>query len=108
MEIKETSYLNVLADFSFPEDQIVINPNDGFDLGMMMTESHVAIVYNESPATIDGSTSLRIRGRVIQKNECRLGTVELSLKAMEKMGNPRKIRLHVMTEEKPPLLMVAP
>jgi len=43
MEIRETGFLKVLADYSFPEKQIVINPNDGFDLGLLMTESTVLL-----------------------------------------------------------------
>lgn len=107
MNIKETGYLNVLADFSFPENRIVINPNDGFDLGLMMTEAPVAVMYNENPATFEGSSSPRIPCTVIQKNECRTGTVELSLSVTGKMGAPRTVRLHLLTEQTPPLLLVS-
>jgi hypothetical protein len=41
MEIKETPFLKVLADLSFQDKEMVINPNDGFDLGLMMTEATV-------------------------------------------------------------------
>ena len=42
--MKNTSELSVLGDFSMPEDTLVIHPNDGFDLGLMMT-SHPVYIY---------------------------------------------------------------
>ncbi len=107
MEIKETGYLKVMGDYSFPEKRIVINPNDGFDLGLMMTEATVLFYYGESPATIERSTASPLYGVVEQKNECKLGTVEVSLKALEKLGSPERIRLHLIPQERYPKLLVA-
>ena len=73
MNTKETSFLKVLGDLSFPEKKVVINPNDGFDLGLMMTDATVEIYYNKSPATWEGRTTHGVYGNVYQKNECRLG-----------------------------------
>jgi hypothetical protein len=107
MEVKETGYLKVLADLSFPEDRIVINPNDGYDLGLMMTEAQALIYYGESPATINGAVTDPITGTVIQKNECRLGTVELSTRSVEKLGTPTRVRLHLLPGETHPQLLIA-
>lgn len=107
MDVKETGYLTVLADFSFPEARIVINPNDGFDLGLMMSEAAALFYYGESPATIEHSDTAPIKGTIIQKNECTIGTVEISLKAVERMGTPKTVRLHLIPQDSYPRLLVA-
>ncbi|AFG38450.1 hypothetical protein [Spirochaeta africana] len=94
--ILETDFLHVLADFSFPEKRIVINPNDGLDIGLMMTETVVEIVYGENPATYQEGQGYSVYGIVDQRNECRIGTVELSLKAVERIGRPKRVRLHLL------------
>ncbi|MFW5694412.1 MAG: hypothetical protein ACOCYB_04540 [Alkalispirochaeta sp.] len=108
MSTKETSFLKVLADLSFPEKQIVINPNDGFDLGLMMTDATVEIYYDASPATWEGRSTHGIYGNIYQKNECALGTVELSGRAVEKMGSSKRVRLHLVPpgDAKYPQLLV--
>lgn len=107
MEVKETGYLKVLADLSFPEEKIVINPNDGYDLGLMMTEAPAHVFYGENPSTIENPRSQPIRGVVEQKNECTLGTVELSMKSVERLGTPARVRLHLINGEDLPRLLVA-
>jgi len=106
MEIKETSFLKVLADLSFPDKQIVINPNDGFDLGLMMTDATALFYYGHSPVTIDGDDAKPIYGNIYQKNECKLGTIELSAKAVEKMGSPTHVRLHLIPQDTYPKVMI--
>lgn len=108
MEIRETGFLKVLADYSFSEKQIVINPNDGFDLGLLMTESTVLLYVGGSiDEVINGDTS-PIHARLYQKNECRLGSVELSLKSVEKMGDPKRVRLHLILQEPYSKLLISP
>lgn len=96
MNTKETSFLGVLADLSFPEKKIVINPNDGFDLGLMMTDATVEIYYGASPATWQGRSTEGVYGNIYQQNECKLGSVELSTRAVEKMDSPKRVRLHLL------------
>ncbi|WP_018527120.1 hypothetical protein [Alkalispirochaeta alkalica] len=107
MDVKETGYLKVLADFSFPENQIVINPNDGFDLGLLTSDTTAVFYYGESPATIDGSETRPIHGTIRQKNECAMGNVEISRKAVEKMGTPPRIRLHLVQQSPYPHLLIS-
>ena len=51
-----------------------------------------------------------VYGNVYQKNECRLGTVELSAAAVEKMGSPKRVRLHLVADSdgKYPQILVEP
>lgn len=108
MDSKETGFLTVLADLSFTEKMIVINPNDGFDLGLMMTDASVEIYYGESPASWGGRTTKGVYGNVVQKNECKLGNLELSALQVEKMGSPKRARLHITREDgaKDPIILV--
>jgi hypothetical protein len=108
MSSKETAFLKVLADLSFPEKKVVINPNDGFDLGLMMTDATVTIHYGASPATWDESQQEGVYGNIYLPNECTLGTVELSTKAVERMGSPKRVRLHLVSAEPYPAILVEP
>lgn len=103
MGAKETGNLKVLADFSFPEQRVVINPNDGFDLGLMMTEADLPLYLGSNE---DGVTPLQ--GKIIQKNECTLGTVEVSSKVSEKIGSPVHVRLRLVEEKGESGLVIAP
>jgi hypothetical protein len=106
-QIRETGFLNVRADLSFPEKKIVINPNDGFDLGLMMTDTTVSIRYGQSPATIsDDQEASSVYGNVYQRNECTLGTIEMSSRVVESLGSPKKVRLHLIEGDSYPTLLV--
>ncbi len=106
-DVRETGFLNVLGDFSFPENRVVINPNDGLDLDLLMTETVAEIFYGSNPGNLNVETDYSLHGVVEQRNECRLGTVELSLKALEKMGNPKRVRLHLIKGENHPQVLLA-
>src|SRR6056297_704772 len=108
MDMRETGFLKVMADFSFPEKQVIINPNDGFDLGIMMTEATVLLYVGESIDDLLRDDRTPIYARLYQKNECRLGFVEMSLKSVEKMGEAKHVRLHLIPQEPYPKLLIAP
>ena len=108
MDKKETGSLTVKADFSFPESEIVINPNDGFDLGFMMTDAQALFYYTDDPKNVERGGIRPIEGTVVQKNECAPGTVEISLKAVEKLGTPKKVKLHLLPRERQPYLVIVP
>lgn len=101
-----TGVLKVVADSSFADNRLVVNPNDGFDLGLMMTDATVVFQYGSGPG--DDPVQKPIYGNLYQKNECRLGTVELSVTASERIGSPRGVRLHIEDGEKYPTVFVEP
>jgi len=107
LELRETGFLKILADYSFPEKQVVINPNDGFDLGLMMTESTVLLYTGDGIEILQNDEIEPFHARLYQKNECTLGTVELSLKTVEKMGAPKQVRLHLLPGEPYPKLLIS-
>ena len=91
--MKQTAELSVLGDYSFDEKTINIHPNDGYDIGLM-TSSHVVRIYAGcTPQEFADGTASHIFGTLYLKNECRMGTVEMSLKTTEKLGKVRTVRL---------------
>lgn len=107
MSVRETGFLKVLADISFSEKQVVINPNDGFDLGFMQTEATVLLYSGVNPATLEQTAVKPHYARVQQKNECKLGTVELSAKMVDQMGKPARVRLHLVEENETKKLLIS-
>lgn len=103
MGTQETGRLRAKADTRTPEQEIIINPNDGFDIGLMMTEADVALILGKDPESRSNSPA-----KVIQKNECGLGTVELNGKVLEKIGSPRHVRLVLLNKGSRPTLFIAP
>jgi hypothetical protein len=108
MEILTTGKLKVMAAHTCGEKQIVINPNDGFDLGLMMTEASVLFSTGFSADVFDSPDAPVTEGTVIQKNECRLGTLELSSRVSEKIGSPKEVRLHLVRHSPLPKLLITP
>ena len=92
--------LSVLGDFSFDEKTININPNDGFDLGLMTTE-HVVKIYvgSDAPAEDDQSVA-SIYGKIYLSNDVSPGCVELSLKTVQRLGGAKQVVLSFEAEQK--------
>ena len=103
MSIKQTGALQILTDQSFTEQKLVINPNDGFDLGLMMTEATVELEFNFNQETTKPITAM-----VIQKNECNLGILELGNKNASKLNGNTKVKLTLKDQEGNPKLIIGP
>ncbi len=103
MCIKQTGELQILTDQSFTEQMLVINPNDGFDLGLMITEATVELEFN-----FDQETDKPITAQVIQKNECKLGTLELGNKSASRLNGHTKVRLTIEEQNGNPKLRIGP
>jgi hypothetical protein len=78
--MKSTSPLKALCSVRLPENRLNIHPNDGADIGLMMTK--------HSARYKDG---MEIELHLL--NECPMESVELSLHMWEKLGKPSKVRL---------------
>lgn len=106
--MKETSFLQVLGDYSFDEKTVKIHPNDGFDLGIMTTEVVVKIYAGNSFEEVEDSSTRFVYGNLYLENNARMGTCELSLKTVQKLGSPKKVRLHMLDGEDYPKLLISP
>jgi hypothetical protein len=78
--MKSTNPLKTLCSSSMPSNRLIIHPNEGADIGMMMT-SHKA-------KTGDGA---EIEVRLL--NECPKESVELSKSLWERLGRPKQVVL---------------
>lgn len=108
MSEKQTGILHVLAKQSFTEKELVINPNDGFDLGLMMTETTVELLFSSEPDKEDDQNSPTLTARLFQKNECKPGTIELSLKSTKKLNGKMNVRLSIEETENFPKILISP
>ena len=103
MSIKQTGELQILTNQSYTEQELIINPNDGFDLGLMMTEATVDLEFN-----FDQDITDPITAQIIQKNECRLGTLELGNKSASKLNGNTKVKLTIEEQNGNPKLTIGP
>ena len=96
--VNKTGELAVVGDFSFDEKTINLNPNDGFDLGLMTTE-HVVRIYvgADAPAEGDGASSA-LYGKVFLSNDVKPGSVEISLKTVQKLGGAKRVVLSFVSD----------
>ncbi|MFP4373659.1 MAG: hypothetical protein ACLFPO_04965 [Spirochaetaceae bacterium] len=91
---RHTEELSVIADYSFDEKTINIHPNDGYDLGLMMTDAVVRIFADCTMEEFESGRVTHIYGTLHLKNETKGGTVEMSLRTAQRIGRPKKVRLH--------------
>jgi len=106
--MKETAFLQVLGDYSFDEKTIRIHPNDGFDLGVMTTDIVVKIYAGNSFEELEDPATRFIYGTLYLENNTKMGTCELALKTVQKLGSPKKVRLHLFDGEDYPKLLISP
>ena len=105
MSIKQTGELQILTDQSFDDTYFVINPNDGFDLGLMMTEATVELEFNFDTGK---EKTVSLTAQIVQKNECRLGTLEMGNKSASKLNENTKVRLTIEEQEGNPKVIIGP
>ena len=88
--MSSTSPLTVLGDFSMDEKTINIHPNDGFDLGLMMTEYVVRIHVGTETDPGNLQDTEFVYGKIHLKNDVRGGHVELGLRSASRLDGAKK------------------
>lgn len=78
--MKSTTPLKALCTVSLAENRLNIHPNEGADIGLMMTR-------------YSARTSAGLDVEVHLLNECPKESVEISQRMWEKLGKPAKIKL---------------
>jgi hypothetical protein len=106
--MKESDTLQVLGDFSLDEKTVNIHPNDGFDLGLMMSSHVVEMVDDVQPSELATAEGSGLYGKINLKNECKVGSVELSLRTVEKMGGPKRVKLFYEDGDRYGRLLIRP
>jgi hypothetical protein len=78
--VRNTKALTILCSARLPENRLNIHPNEGADIGLMMT---VHSARMGEGATVE----------LCLKNECPKESVEISSRLWEKLGKPSKVVL---------------
>jgi len=100
MNKKQTGELKVLTGQFLSEKEVVINPNDGFDLGLLITEATVELQFGNNSDQFQSNPKYPpLQAQLIQKNECRLGTVELGSKSIQKLDGNTRIQLYLEEQD---------
>jgi hypothetical protein len=107
-DLRETSFLKVIRDVTFNEMKLLINPNDGADLGLYKTEVKVLLYYGYNPASIQKGNPRPYYGTLFLDNNCTLGVVVIGSRAYKNLGEPELVRLHLIkrTNSKFPNLLI--
>jgi hypothetical protein len=95
MSIKHTRGLSVYVDNALAIGELVIHPNDGFDLGLINPQYPMAICNQTSTPGVNSSAH---QGRILLKNSCRSGTIQVSQKQWELMGKEKSVTLLLKTD----------
>jgi hypothetical protein len=78
--MKSTKELRILCSTRIPESRLNMHPNEGADIGLMMT--------HHSARTVEGITlDLHLL------NDCPKESIEINSKLWEKLGKPAKVVL---------------
>lgn len=89
--MKKTGTLKVLGDIRMPFNQIIVNPNDGYDLDVLAQNLSVRIHAGVSVEAFSSGEGFIMDGSLVQDNTCKLGVVEMNLKTIEQIGKPTEI-----------------
>ena len=92
--MKKTSALTVYSQTGQSSNQIVIHPNDGFDLGLMSLNYPADIYSKISVDDFQKGSSQAVTGSIRLENNCRPGTIELGVKYWKELGKPETVILY--------------
>ena len=85
--IKHTAPLKLIYDVRMKEMDLHINPNDGFDLGLMTTDYPISWCPGVDPETLPEAHP-EGEGRIYLKNEVTYHTMILSSKWQNRITGP--------------------
>ena len=102
--MKSTGPLDPMGDVSIPFNRIVLNPNDGFDLGVMAPTTLVKIYSSESIDAFESGEGYFADGQLLQENSCKIGTAIMGMRTLQSIHMPKQIRLHMVDNR----LLVSP
>jgi hypothetical protein len=91
--MKSTEYLTVMGDFKLRRNDLVIHPNDGYDLGLLSRDTEVRIFTGTSMEDFAAGRGEGVKGTVRLHNSCAAATVHISPAWWNDLGKPRIVRL---------------
>ncbi len=91
--MKSTEYLTVMGDLKLRRNDLVIHPNDGYDLGLLSRDNEVRIFAGTSMEDFAAGKGDGINGTIRLHNSCTIATVHMSLARWNDLGRPQTVRL---------------
>lgn len=91
--MKSSSVLNIETNL-YANNNIIIHPNAGYDLGLLNHSTPVKIFANTSIDIFKSADEQFFEGSIILENNCKQGSVQLSKKYWNLIGKPERIILH--------------
>lgn len=91
--MKHTEELTVMNDLSLKEYEVLIHPNDGYDLGLLDKHNYIKIFSRNTLEEFKKEDGHYISGQLSLANDCRTGTVMISSKHWNSLGKPKKVKL---------------
>ncbi len=85
--MKQTATLKIGTDSGIGADRFVINPNDGFDLGLL-TQEHELFLCSDADEFQRGEEPCGRPAFLQLSNDCPRGCLRMSVKAWKEMGMP--------------------
>lgn len=90
--MEESGILNVITDLSVGPN-IILHPNDGFDLGLLTYSRKIKLFTNATIQDFNNSVGILREGELLLENKCKHNSIIMSSKTWEKMGKPHKVKL---------------
>ena len=75
------------------KDDIILHPNEGYDLGLMLPSTSVKIFGNSTIEVFNRAEDGFINGNVLLENKCTPLTIEVAKSFWKKIGSPDKVKL---------------
>ena len=92
-KLKSSNALDIETNL-YAKNDIIIHPNEGYDLGLIDHSTPVKIFANTSIDNFKSAEGNFIEGSIVLENSCKQGNVQLSKKFWNFIGKPQKVRLH--------------
>ncbi|MBN2544427.1 MAG: hypothetical protein JXB50_01435 [Spirochaetes bacterium] len=91
--MKSTYPLNVKTNL-YIKDEIMIHPNEGFEVGLMNTSHNVKLFVNSAIEVFNNAETDYIIANLVLSNNCNHGEIIMNHKFWKKIGSPAKLKLH--------------
>ncbi len=91
--MKSTEYLTVMSDLKLRRNDLVIHPNDGYDLGLLSRDNEVRIFAGTGVEDFAAGKGEGVAGIIRLHNSCTVATVHMNPARWNELGKPRLVRL---------------
>jgi len=91
--MRHTEELTVINDLSLKEYEVVIHPNDGFDLGLLDKHNYIKVFSRNTLEDFKKEDGRYMPGQLSLANKCHTGTVMISSKHWNSLGKPKMVSL---------------